>query len=293
MSVINDTHTKPRVPGEFVKLAPKVSRDMENIPTSSSAKMDRSAIIVDEWGPYDWQSPKLWPLDSSHSLPLRLRVLGPAGKWSVVGRRGIAKLSENAGLIGDTITVTPSANFLGDWEITLEYIGKATVSPQGERHEAGKPYRFSFARFEPAIDWNIRFFTWSDSTDPRTKNDVFNAILHSTPTFVQQSHRLDYEWYRPPIRELPLERFAFEATGTVTLAPGTYTLRTISDDGVRVWVDGVLVIDNWTQHGSTLDYSSLSGGKHSLRVEYFQVDGWTEFRLDILRGTNRSPGSPG
>ena len=99
--------------------------------------------------------------------------------------------------------------------------------------------------------------------------------------------------YRPAIHDLPQERFALEAGGTVTLASGDYTLRTISDDGVRVWVDDVLVIDNWTQHGSMLDYAVLGGGKHVLRVQYFQVDGWTEFRLDILRGIQKSPGSPG
>jgi len=45
-------------------------------------------------------------------------------------------------------------------------------------------------------------------------------------------------WFRPTIRELPQARYAFEATGSVNLAPGEYTIRTISDDGLRVWVDG-------------------------------------------------------
>src|SRR5205823_10559737 len=31
------------------------------------ARLPRSAIIVDEWGPYDWRTPKLWPLDSVRS----------------------------------------------------------------------------------------------------------------------------------------------------------------------------------------------------------------------------------
>jgi len=78
----------------------------------------------------------------------------------------------------------------------------------------------------------------------------------------------------------------------VNLAKGTYSLRTISDDGVRVWLDGRLVIDNWSQHGSKLDYAAMNGGEHKLRVQYFQVDGWVEFRLDILRGSQRSTGSP-
>src|SRR5206468_4188212 len=33
---------------------------LDSIPASDLSRRDRSAIIVDEWGPYDWQSPKLW-----------------------------------------------------------------------------------------------------------------------------------------------------------------------------------------------------------------------------------------
>ena len=48
----------------------------------------RDAIIVDEWGPYDWKSPKLWPYGRSDAMPLKLRVLGPAGEWKVASVRG-------------------------------------------------------------------------------------------------------------------------------------------------------------------------------------------------------------
>jgi mannan endo-1,4-beta-mannosidase len=82
-----------------------------------------------------------------------------------------------------------------------------------------------------------------------------------------------------------------EATGLVTLPPGAYALRAISDDGVRVWVDGVLTIDNWAPHESVVDQAPVEGGRHELRVQYYQVDGWTELRLDILRGPRPSPGS--
>jgi len=37
----------------------------------------------------------------------------------------------------------------------------------------------------------------------------------------------------------------------------------------------------------------LSPGTHYLRVEYRQVDGWVELRVDIIRGSERSSGSPG
>jgi hypothetical protein len=48
-------------------------------------------------------------------------------------------------------------------------------------------------------------------------------------------------------------------------------------------VDGTLVIDRWSQHGSELDSVPLSPGRHDVRVRFFQVDGWTELRVEILK----------
>lgn len=226
-------------------------------PASSLTRRDRSAIIVDEWGPYDWRTPKLWPVagDSTRAVPLRLAVLGPTGggTWRVVARRGIASLSSASGKVGDTIAVTPAPDSIGDWQLTL-------VSGRG---------RFSYGRFEPAITWSARI------------------IPDSGPVITKDLPRLDMMWYRPPrsLVGFPAEHWKLEATGTVTLAPppGGYTLRTISDDAIRVWVDDVLVIDNWTPHESAVDSAPLAGGRHQLRVEYYQKDGWVELRLDVLR----------
>jgi len=228
-------------------------------PSPPLAQRDRSAIIVDEWGPYDWESPKLWPVDSTRAVPLRLATLGPAGQWRLVSLRGVATLSRAAGRIGDTIAVTPDSS--GDWEVVLESAGT----------------RFGYGRFEPPINWSVIF-----SVDSPT------APLRAVP-------RLDLMWYRPPAAYalLPQSNWSLTATGTVTLPAGTYSVRTISDDAVRVWIDGVLAIDDWTPHESQVNYAPLAPGEHKLRVEYRQVDGWVELRLDIIRGSARSPGSPG
>jgi hypothetical protein len=100
-------------------------------------------------------------------------------------------------------------------------------------------------------------------------------------------------WYRPTVQGVPQAKFAMTATTRVDLPAGTFTLRTISDDAVRVWVDGKRVIDDWTPHESLVSAVPITPGAHELRVEYYQVDGWTELRLDIVRGKQRAGGSPG
>ena len=277
------------LPPEFAKLAPTPLPGGLDPSAAPLARRDRSAIVVTEWGPYDWTYPMLWPADSSHAVPLRLRVLGPQGRWRVVSRRGVARVSSDSGWVGasgsDTVVVTPAAGYAGDWALTLEHV---------DARRPGPARRFSYRRFEPAIDWALRFFTWRDSTaDPARDSAAFASMLRGTPVLTRQAARLDYMWYRPTVQGIPQSRFAIVATGAVTLAPGEYTLRAISDDGVRVWVDGRLAIDAWVPHESRVDSAPLGAGRHDIRVEYYQLQGWTELRLDILRGAHRSDGSPG
>ncbi len=281
----------PAVPPPYADLVPALPGVPREIPAPPVARRRRSAIIVDEWGPYDYQYPRLWPVDSTHAVPLRLVVHGPPGTWRVVDRRGVTG-PDSSGSVGDTITVTPRPDDSGEWLLTMEYRGAATTSARGARTAAGTPLRFSYGTFDPRIDWALKAWAWPDSLDPR-RDGTWPRLTATTPILQRTVPRLDYMWYRPTIRELPQARFAFEASGTVTLAPGEYTLRSLSDDGIRVWVDGRLVIDNWDLHGTEIDYAALAGGRHELRVQYFQVDGWMELRLDILRGTQRSTGSPG
>jgi hypothetical protein len=152
---------------------------------------------------------------------------------------------------------------------------------------------FSFERFEPATEWGVRFFAWTDpaadpvpgpATGPAHDPDAFARLLESNPILTRTEPRLDYQWYRPAIAGLPQERWALEATATLDLPPGEYTLRAISDDGVRVWADDALLIDNWDEpHGSTVDEAPISGGAHRLRVRYYQLGGWSELRLEVVR----------
>jgi parallel beta-helix repeat protein len=283
----------PRLPPDYARLAPAAPPGDSSVPATPLTRRDRSAIVVDGWGPFDWRSPKLWPVDSVRTVPLRLAVLGPAGRWRVVTRRGVSALSASSGRVGDTLAVTPAPGAGADWEVALEYRGAATVSPRGTRRAAGARYRFTYGRFEPAQDWAMRVFAWTDSTDPRGRADAFAELLRGAPLLTRDAPRLDLEWYRPQIQGVPDERWALEATSSVTLPNGRYTLRTISDDAVRVWVDGRLAIDDWTPHESVVDHSPLAAGRHEIRVQYYQVDGWVELRVDFVRGTEISTGTAG
>lgn len=255
----------------------------------------RHTIIVDEWGPYDWKSPKLWPvLDSDGKLPfqrrpkatgqfdgaVKLNVLGPEGTWKLVSARG-ASVNPTEGRVGDIVTVTPKSGAVTDYELTLSYVGQEVASPRGSVTSAGRPYTFSYAHFFAPADWTIDYFEYPETADPVKGAAAFEKALSGRPSKTVKSDRIDFLSGGVLEEGVARDRFAFVANGTVDLPPGDYTIEVISDDGARVWVDGKLALDAWEPHESRVDRVDISGGRRKLKVEYYESAGWAEIRVDI------------
>jgi nitrous oxidase accessory protein NosD len=252
----------------------------------------RKTIIVDEWGPYDWKSPKLWPVLHESSVPFQrrakaaglfdgaveLNVLGPEGAWKLVSARG-ASVAPTEGKVGDVITVTPRAGSIIDYEVTLSYVGGAVTSPRGAVTPAGKPYSFGYSRFFAPVPWTIQFYSYPDTVDPAKQPD---AILKGTRLATSfDGKRIDYLSGGAVEDGVPSDRFAFVAEGTVDLPRGDYTIEVISDDGVRLWVDDNVVLNEWEPHESKVDRVDITGGRKRLKLEYYEVAGWAEIRFQL------------
>lgn len=87
------------------------------------------------------------------------------------------------------------------------------------------------------------------------------------------------------IDNVSADNFSVRWTGQIK-APvdGDFTISTTSDDGVRVWIDGAEVIDNWTTHGPADDYSPpldwTAGSTHDIEMTYYERGGGEEAVLD-------------
>jgi hypothetical protein len=85
---------------------------------------------------------------------------------------------------------------------------------------------------------------------------------------------VNFDWGNgSPAPGVPADLFAVRWTGSLNApASGTYTIYVTADDGVRVWIDGNLVVDAWRVQPPT-EYSwtgLLSAGKHSIKIEYYE-----------------------
>ena len=76
------------------------------------------------------------------------------------------------------------------------------------------------------------------------------------------------------------------------LTKGTWEFGTLSDDGVRVIVDGKPVIEHWAWHGPTSDTGKLTlpaDQTVEIVVEHFQIDGYAVLELSLSRQAEPAP----
>ncbi len=86
---------------------------------------------------------------------------------------------------------------------------------------------------------------------------------------------VNFDWGEGrPMPQLSADSFSVQWNGLIEPQfSETYTFYTLSDDGVRLWIDGVMVIDNYTDHAPTEDsYTTTleAGRKYSVRLDYFE-----------------------
>jgi len=89
-----------------------------------------------------------------------------------------------------------------------------------------------------------------------------------------------------------VDEFSARFTSTQQFADGTYEFIVTSDDGVRMFIDGVLVIDEFVPRPLTTNTFSfaLTAGSHSLTVEYFEnIDEASVSVQWFLSGTGTVP----
>ncbi len=122
-----------------------------------------------------------------------------------------------------------------------------------------------------------------------------NPRLNGVP--VERVDRdLRFEWrYEPPHPRLPADRISIRWDGWLELpAGGVHTFSTVVNDGVRVWIDGVRIIDDWKENEGALDQESLTlvAGMHSVRIEYFEAERFAGITFQVQRRGDSRPLPP-
>lgn len=101
-----------------------------------------------------------------------------------------------------------------------------------------------------------------------------NSALAGSPVLTRVDSAINFNWgVGSPAGGIPADSFSVRwVSSRYFSSAGNYVFTATADDGVRVWVDGNLIIDEWQDQVATT-YSAtvyLSKGYHTVVVEYYE-----------------------
>jgi len=115
--------------------------------------------------------------------------------------------------------------------------------------------------------------------------DPGNGTHFATLVLTRVDPTVNFNWgTAAPATGVTADNFSVRWTGRVQASvTGTYRFTTVSDDGIRLWVNGVQLINNWTDHAATTNTSngiSLTAGvKYTITLEYYEKAGQAQAKL--------------
>ncbi|MEX2246813.1 MAG: PQQ-dependent sugar dehydrogenase [Dehalococcoidia bacterium] len=119
--------------------------------------------------------------------------------------------------------------------------------------------------------WNAQYFT--------------NQNLQGTPAITRNDGQvIDFDWGNGATAPgMPADNFSIRWTRTLDFNEGVYQFTAVSDDGVRVYVDGQLIIDYWVDQAGVLHEANkqMTPGPHTVVVEYYENGGGAMMELTV------------
>jgi glucose/arabinose dehydrogenase/RNase P/RNase MRP subunit p29 len=119
-----------------------------------------------------------------------------------------------------------------------------------------------------------------------------NQNLTGSPVFLRNDPTITFDWGEgTPNVLLPVDHFSVRWTKQQLFAAGTYAFTTTSDDGVRLKIDGELILDKWIDQ-SPKSYTVskiLTAGTHTIVMEYYENGGGAVANLSWIQTATATP----
>ena len=124
------------------------------------------------------------------------------------------------------------------------------------------------------------------------RGEYFNNIgLIGDPTVVRNDSDINFDWLTgSPDPRINVDLWSARWTRSLLFEGGTYRFALNVDDGVRLFIDGVLVLDDWRDGAREISTDvTLGRGNHNVRVEYYERGGRASIRLRITQAPAATP----
>lgn len=152
-----------------------------------------------------------------------------------------------------------------------------------EYYHKGAAAEFHLSTITAAFpDWHAEYYG-----DPN---------LTGAPVFVRDDPQINFSFGTAgPGGGIGGENFGVRWTRALTLDAGRYRFTTLTDDGVRLWVDNQLIVDQWRDQvpKTWTGDVTLTAGAHFVKMEYFNHGGAGTATLNWQMGTGAAtPAAP-
>ncbi len=204
-----------------------------------------------------------------------------AGPDSRAARVGAVTLNQVCDIVGRNRTMTW-------WEVSCSrgvrgWIDARLVTAQGNVLNV------------PIVDWSepppptptprpqpAATATPTPSADRAWRAEFFaNPRLAGDPVAARDVTAVDFNWGTgSPGPNVPADYFSARFQRRMLFAPGFYRITAEADDGIRVWLDNQLIIDEWRYTANAVfSVGRVLNGLHTVRVEYYEGTGEARVRV--------------
>jgi len=180
---------------------------------------------------------------------------------------------------------------IDDWKIHSVKEQKGSI-----RLTAGKKYDIKLEYFEHEGLSSAKLY-WSSASQPKQiipqqqlypspapapnpgngdglKGEYYDETNFTQPKLTRLDGTINFDWKsNAPASSVGADTFSVRWSGKIQpLYSEQYTFHTLSDDGVRLWVNGQLLIQDWNTHGvkeNTGKISLAAGQQYDIILEYF------------------------
>jgi beta-glucosidase len=102
-----------------------------------------------------------------------------------------------------------------------------------------------------------------------------NKNLEGTPVLKRVDETVNFDWgMLSPGTGVPADNFSARWTGKVVpTVSGKYRFGAIADDGVRIYLDGKVIAEDWTEHAPTTVTAEVTleaGKSYDVKMEYYE-----------------------
>lgn len=217
-------------------------------------------------------APARQPTESQLTLPAAGGCTYCCAKYYVV-RRG-DNLTRIAYRYGTTVGALVRCNNI--WNPDRIYVGQRLCicytypccAPKPQPPKPPKPPKPP----PPSGPWFGRYYNNTELSDPPVWEQVTPDVCfnwgHGSPAPLVDSDNFSARWSR-----------------TLYMQGGTWRMTVTSDDGVRVYIDDQLVLDQWQVQATTTFIRDVivSGGNRTITVEFFEAEGLANVCFKIVK----------